>query len=270
MGDSTTANFAKLSREKLLKLFSNTDFVCGSIGGALGITISHPWSTYKNRMQSNPRYSVLRDIARRSPITLYSGFLPPLIGTVAEKAVLFGVYDILNKNTDLGDFTKGYFAGVATTVIVTPYELVMIHCQLRRISARRAIRQVLLHHGVSGFFRGYTSTLFREVPGYAIYFSAFAQSQKYLQNEDENASIIKTAVSGAVAGVSAWSVIYPADVIKTHMQNTNAGLLQSTRHITSAYGFLGFFNGIKPALFRAGLLHAGVFVGYKKSKDYFA
>lgn len=258
-----------------------SDFINGLVGGAVGITISYPWSTIKNRTQiASSRgdvYNFRSDMKRYGLPSLYNGFSSPFIGTLVEKSVLFAVFDHLSKKTNLNDFQKGIIAGAATTGVVTPYERIMIKCQTSQIQQRcgvthpkinptQVIRDIIETEGLKGFTRGYSATWLREVPGYAIYFYTYGKAKKYLPGEEQN--IIRIMTSGALAGISAWTFIYPSDPIKTVMQNENKKFTHAISYIYKNEGLLGFISGIKPALIRAGLLHSGVFLGYELCKRY--
>lgn len=78
-------------------------------------------------------------------------------------------------------------------------------------------------------------------------------------------------IFGGTAGLSAWLFIYPADLIKTNVQDkyNTKSIRTIIVDIYRADGLKGFYKGFKYAAMRAVPLHAGVFVGFEVSKKYF-
>jgi hypothetical protein len=84
------------------------------------------------------------------------------------------------------------------------------------------MRAVLENEGWSGLFtRGLGPTLAREIPSYAIYFVVY----RLLMSTDLAGGLGGAAplVCGAVSGCACWIPVYPIDVVKTLVQNTEGG-----------------------------------------------
>jgi hypothetical protein len=116
--------------------------------------------------------------------------------------------------------------------------------------------------GVRGLYRGWTATLFREVPGYAIYFPTY----KFLNNNTKYVTPIHTFIYGSLSGFTSWVFIYPSDPVKTLMQNNSMTMRESINYIMKTYGIMGFYRGFSLGLMRSLPLHGGVFLGYEYSK----
>jgi hypothetical protein len=215
------------------------EFISGCVGGALGTSVCYPLDTIKTCIQTN------------TPIKLrglYNGFTSPLIGVICEKSVLFAAYGHLQRRYEFTPFVNGIISGLLTTFIVTPFERVKVIAQTQNTTTIQALRGIPLNT----LYRGWSATLFREVPGYGVYFTVYEKMKKLEYN---------TMISGAVSGMSAWAVIYPSDPIKTTMQHSNIGARQAIQKI----GYKGMYKGFTPAIIRAGLFHSLVFVGYEYS-----
>ena len=255
-------------------------FIAGSFGGFCGILISHPPDTIRIRVQTEGRfkYNGFRD--------LYKGLGPPLFGVVLEKTIVFGSYNLANNllthnfnnqfknrfgnNAPLKHGLAGVFAGFACTSIVTPIERIKINLQNSNRKHNNAIdflKNSIQKNGLrKTLYRGWTSTLTREIPGYGIYFSTFEYLKKNLFNNNPNT--IQTFLSGGFCGGFAWFFIYPSDVIKSRMQtdnNTfqNGGLWNCIKQSVKNEGLKVFYKGFHLSLLRAVPLHAGVFTGYE-------
>lgn len=217
----------------------NKEFISGCAGGALGTIVCYPLDTVKTCLQTNT------SIKWRG---VYNGFTSPLIGVVCEKSVLFCTYGHLQRKYEFSPFVNGIISGLLTTFIVTPFERVKVVAQTNSITSMQALRSI----PVTSMFRGWSATLFREVPGYGIYFTTY----EYCKRQG-----YPTMICGAMSGMSAWAFIYPSDPIKTTMQHQNIGITQSIKTI----GFRGMYKGFTPAIVRAGIFHSLVFVGYERS-----
>ena len=229
----------------------NNNFYAGLFGGVFGVCISHPLDTLRIRLQ----------LGNKSIKGLYNGILPPLFGVGLEKLLVFGNYDKLKKmnyfsNSYINNFFCGMTTGLICTSIVTPIEKVKINLQNNR---NIKIFDLLYPKYL---YRGWTSTLIREVPGYGIYFSLY----EILKQNTTNFKWYYSLLYGGISGASAWAFIYPSDVIKTRMQKQNN---IETLHtcIIKLYkegkGINIFYKGFTMALLRAFILHSGVFTGYE-------
>jgi len=100
-------------------------------------------------------------------------------------------------------------------------------------------RDILRTEGIRGLFRGLTATLARECPGNACFFGGYEFTRVVLIGEHEKKADIgkkrifiekfifnlcfkigffKTWISGGMAGVCFWIVMFPIDVVKSRIQ----------------------------------------------------
>ena len=247
------------------------DFLYGMCGGFVGTIISHPFDTVKTRIQSKSAPDIKSAIMMRN---LYAGITPPLIGIMLEKSIVFGFYN-KSKEYGLNNFWSGIVGGFMCTLIVTPVDRVKIIFQNKESIAGFSIKSL---------YRGFIPTICRETPGFGIYFTTYNYlSEKY--NKDSS-NPMKTFTFGALSGLSAWTFIYPSDLVKTRMQSENN--IKSQNIILQNYirdiflennsgknnfqksfiGLKNFYKGFSLAIMRAMPLHGGVFLGYELSKKY--
>ena len=264
----------------------------GALSGMVGIIISHPIDTIKTHIQTNNTFKTFN----MSIPNLYKGLLAPLIGVGLEKAIVFGTYNFcINKfNTNNTHNThnsiiltdihnspsyvipiSGAIAGLSASIIVSPYERLKILKQNSTIINIKNINTKFL-------YTGFSATITREVPGFAIYFSVY-ENLKYHTFTKYNKKInyINSFMFGGIAGVSAWVFIYPQDRIKTILQSHNIiqnntiqnnttlnnTTLNNTKHnfitvmndIYSKGGIKYFYKGFSYAVVRAMFLHSGTF-----------
>lgn len=233
------------------------DFICGTVGGMFGTILSHPFDTARIMVQTKTPIQISN---------LYKGLLPPLFGIGLEKSLVFGTFYTLDKyklTRDWSIFTKGMIAGFMSTLVVSPVEHIKIQIQTNKYNSLNSYFRSgdLFRNGIGGFYRGWKATLFREVPGYGLYFLCYENVKK------ENDNLFRTFLNGSLSGMFAWAFIYPTDYVKTTVQNENTGYKNIIRKIWRENGIKGFYRGANLALLRCIPLHGGVFVGYEIMKE---
>lgn len=161
------------------------------------------------------------------------------------------------------------FSGFVTSFIVAPVERVKVMMQAQQNSLYanelECIQAVLENEGWAGLFsRGLGPTLAREVPSYAIYFVVYGV---LMQTPTAIAlGSVAPLVCGAISGCACWIPVYPIDVVKTLVQNTEGGdSVSSVDVAVKLYedeGLGGFYNGLTPKMLRASVNHAVTFWVY--------
>lgn len=228
------------------------EFLYGSIGGFIGTILSHPMDTVKTRIQSGYADTIISAIKSGK---LYSGLAPPLVGIMLEKSIVFGFYNRA-KEYGFNNFWSGIVGGFVSTITVTPIDRLKIHFQNNN-------KEKLNYRTL---YRGFAPTIFRETPGFGIYFTTYS----YLNHHND--SLIKSFIYGGMSGFSAWLFIYPADLIKTKYQSQSTSLSTIIQTIYQNNGknksIFNFYSGFSLAIMRAIPLHGGVFLGYEMSKKY--
>ena len=186
-------------------------------------------------------------------------------------------------------------SGIITSFVVVPVERIKIIMQAQESSdddhdskkdyyknELDCLRMVLYNEGWSGLCtRGLGTTIckflhviyklytnisnfisVREIPSYAIYFTLYGYAK--------NTKVAKTLgplapiVLGALSGCASWIPIYPIDVVKTLLQNTNnsqndMSVGQMIQQLYDNGGISVFFDGLQPKLLESAVKHAIVF-----------
>ena len=232
-------------------------YINGGISGMCGILLSHPIDTIKTHIQTGNKLNTFNP----SFTNFYKGISAPLLGVGIEKAIVFGTYNYMYSKTDNIPLS-GALSGLVASLVVTPYERIKILRQNSQVISFKDIN-------IRFLYKGFTPTFFREMPGFAIYFSTY----EYLKKKtftDYNKKIDYTSsfLYGGIAGVTSWIFIYPQDKIKTILQSgkekTNTINIKNIIHNIyntkgSRRGILHFYTGFGWAAARAVLLHSGTF-----------
>jgi solute carrier family 25 carnitine/acylcarnitine transporter 20/29 len=284
------------------KLLSFNDFVSGSVAGIVQVLLGQPLDIIKVRMQTqnvNSLVQCAKDIFHKEgPTAFYKGTLSPLVGISFCVAIQFGAnefaknyYSALNlKNTgssnlSVMDFVKcGMIAGFFTAFSISPVELIRIKMQVQGNQAVKqysstidCFKKIVKNHGLKGIYQGYVSTVFREVPAYAIYFGVYES----LMNKNtkaygrrENIPKLNIVMNGALAGVCLWLGTFPMDVIKSRIQADNIenrqykSYMSTINSIMKENGIGGFWKGLTPCLIRAPPINAATFLTFELVSGY--
>lgn len=241
--------------------------MCGCYGGIIGTILSHPFDTIRIKTQMNGVNigRNIMDIYKSYGICgFYRGITPPILSISLEKSIVFGVYNnIVNqkyfKNKYINDGFSGYISGIAASLFVAPMEAIKINQQYHpNYSTRMCIDTLIKSRSL---FKSLGPTLWREPPGFAIYFSVYNS----ISDLSPYKSLYHKFIYGSMAGCISWIFIYPADVIKTRVQlDHSMGLFDHIRH---AYHEKLLYKGFSLSIMRAIPLHGGAFFGYEYLKD---
>jgi len=281
------------------------DFIGGSLGATASVYVGQPLDTLKVKMQTFPKLYPNLGICFRQTLAkegvvrgLYAGTVPSLAANVAENSILFAAYGScqklvaratgVDKVEDLNVFANGFSGFLAafwSSLALCPTELVKCRLQAMResyiadgkepprIGPYALTRNILKEDGVPGLFRGLTATFTREMPGYFFFFFAYELTRHILtppgKTKDEIGAV-KTVIAGGVAGVTLWTIIFPADVVKSRLQVTGATtpMLTMMSEIYKKEGLLALYNGLGPSVMRTFPATGALFLTYEYSKKW--
>lgn len=278
--------------------------IAGGVGGVCAVLTGHPFDLVKVRCQNNQAKSTMdavskilaeaRSLKSGSMLTnsvkgFYKGVIPPLLGVTPIFAVSFWGYDVGKKLVSYRNTADqalsmnqlalaGFISAIPTTVVTAPTERVKVVLQTSKDATFiSAAKQIVKTGGVTSLFKGSLATLARDGPGSALYFASYEISKKILnkQNpvEGDQVSITNVCLSGGIAGMSMWLVVFPIDTIKTKLQATSGGnhsMVSITKEIYKTRGGIkGFFPGLGPALMRSFPANAATFLGVEMTHSLF-
>lgn len=102
---------------------------------------------------------------------------------------------------------------------------------------------------VRGLYRGWNTTIMREIPFTVIQFPLYERLKKMWSGYDNaEVSLLKGAICGSIAGGVAAAATTPLDVIKTRimLHKERIGIATLVRQILAEEGPRVFLNGIGP------------------------
>lgn len=264
----------------------------GSIAGACGVGVGYPLDSLKTRAQTFSSLSgrqlgmigMIKLILRNEGIL---GFYAGVGGTMFGQALIAAAAFSTNSYA-MVYLTKGNpasatllqlalaasFGGFVTSFLTNPLERIKIIMQSSSAGSHASflscLRDVLRKDGARGLlFRGMEATMWREIPGYALYFWVYALLKRSALGKVLGSSSAVALVCGALAGMISWLPVYPFDNLKTNMQATSGGapsesMSQVARSMVKKHGWGCFYEGIHPKLARAAVVHATTFFVYEQ------
>jgi len=170
---------------------------------------------------------------------------------------------------------SGFVSGVVFSVLSSPVDRIKILMQMSFNDANSGIihkntiqcaKYVLKHQGISSLYHGYITNLYKEAGGGFFWFSAYfvAKSlwQKYI-SKDNQVGYVGMLFAGACAGLTAWFIIYPLDVLKSRMfAETNPqnpkykGFIHCLTLSIREEGYAWCYKGLSATLSRAVVVGA--------------
>ncbi|KAM5462905.1 mitochondrial FAD carrier protein flx1 [Microsporum audouinii] len=190
-------------------------------------------------------------------------------------------------SASLVETIAGFTAGVCSTLVVHPLDIVKTRLQVDRFSSSRIgsslriIRDISLNEGgIQAFYRGLTPNLVGNSVSWGLYFLWYGKIKELLsvaRGAGDGAGRLSSLdyfLASGTSGVLTTILTNPIWVIKTRMLSTGAhvpgaypSMISGLRQIYRTEGFSGFYQGLVPAMF--GVSHGALqFMAYEELKRY--
>lgn len=251
--------------------------------------IEYPFDTVKVRQQVDPTLGPLRalsDTWREGGLRrVYKGLLAPMIGAMAENAIVFGIYSKSKRWLAGSESTPaqsplwhtaaaGFVAGVGVAFWLTPVEFVKVRLQSPETShlyrnSVDCLLQSIRGGGLLSLFRGHSFTVMRESVGGAVYFGAYEEICKLVTPPGKKKADLPLPVlmgAGALAGIGYWTMTFPFDTVKSQVQSSRGlqrGFFRALSDAYRAIGFRGLYRGYSVTVLRAVPANAVIFSTYE-------
>ncbi|XP_021367536.1 S-adenosylmethionine mitochondrial carrier protein-like [Mizuhopecten yessoensis] len=262
---------------------TETNFKAALLAGAsAGVSVDlslFPLDTVKTRLQSPQGFWKAGGFRG-----IYSGLLPVVIGSAPTAALFFCTYELtktviqnsLGENWATASHMMGASLGeVSACFLRVPVEVVKQRAQANsNLTSRSILVSVLKQEGFLGLYRGYFSTVIREMPFSFIQFPIWEHlKMRWSSYQGKPVDPWQSAMCGAVSGCIGAGVTTPLDVAKTRIMLAKTGTPLATGNIHFALktiyaerGPKGLFAGLLPRVMWISIGGA-VFLGvYDKVK----
>eukprot|EP00088_Acartia_fossae_P046933 TRINITY_DN5081_c0_g1_i1.p1 TRINITY_DN5081_c0_g1~~TRINITY_DN5081_c0_g1_i1.p1 ORF type:complete len:269 (-),score=15.44 TRINITY_DN5081_c0_g1_i1:396-1202(-) len=248
----------------------------GCAGTAVDVSL-FPLDTIKTRLQSSQGFWKAGGFSR-----IYAGIGPAAAGSAPVAALFFCTYDSVKKVAKANGVGDGanlhMFAAslgeITACLIRVPVEIVK---QRRQASVGNSsleiVKSVLRSEGPLGLYRGYLTTVLREIPFSLIQFPLweYLKTQVRIKNNGSDPSPGESAVCGALAGGFSAAVTTPLDVAKTrimlapsHTPQASYGIFKTLKVVGGESGVKGLFAGVLPRTMWISIGGAVFFGVYEK------
>lgn len=270
-------------------------------GAASGLSVDllfFPIDTIKTRLQSAEGFWRSGGFAG-----VYRGMGSVAVGSAPGASIFFVTYEmsksmlarVIDPDNSMDakisspavHMAAGTIGEIAACMVRVPTEVIKSRQQTSaygRISSFHAFRHVVAQEGVRGLYRGYGSTIFREVgcterahrpltfqiPFTCIQFPLYEFLKQHMAGYKHEPTWWQAASSGSIAGAVAAAVTTPLDVIKTRIMlskvtpgtphGPSARILPMLSHVIQEGGIRALFAGVAPRTLWIGVGGA-VFLG---------
>ncbi|EAL73305.1 mitochondrial substrate carrier family protein [Dictyostelium discoideum AX4] len=254
------------------------NLVSGGIAGVSEILVMYPLDVVKTRQQlqvgkGQSMMSSLVTMVRHDGLKMYRGIVPPILVEAPKRAIKFASNKFYEKQilsycgntkpTQMQAIGSGVLAGITEAFIVVPFELVKIRLQAKEnagkyTSTMDCVNKTFRAEGLSGFFKGLESTIWRHACWNGGYFGLIHTIKSALPKPTtEQGVLVNNFIAGGLAGTFGTMLNTPADVVKSRIQNqVGAGkynwCIPSILTVAREEGFSALYKGFLPKVLRLG------------------
>ena len=269
-------------KDNLVQTQRPLEFYKAMLAGAsagLAVDISlFPLDTVKTRLQSAQGFWKAGGFRG-----IYSGLSTAAAGAAPTSALFFLTYEF-TKNK-LGSkvpssmepvvhMSAACFGEVVACVVRVPTEVIKQRAQSNRLSSLIVLKQTLKQDGFPGLYRGYISTVLREIPFSLLQFPCWEfLKSKWSSHQGSPVQPWQSSICGALAGGVSAGLTTPLDVAKTRIMLAESGSALAEGHMVYALKFVwaekgirGLFAGVAPRVLWisvGGAIFLGFYDGVK-------
>lgn len=190
-----------------------------------------------------------------------------MIASAPLASLFFITYDSMKKftkdlNSPVSHMVSASCGEIMACFVRVPAEVIKQRTQVSNSLSLATFKTLMANKSgegvVRGLYRGWNSTIMREIPFTVIQFPLY----EYFKKQFSHDSLVSGAMCGSLAGGIAAALTTPLDVIKTRimLNSEKVGFVQTVRSIVTQEGYGVFLHGIGP---RTAWISAGgaVFLG---------
>uniref|UniRef100_A0A914YL24 S-adenosylmethionine mitochondrial carrier protein n=1 Tax=Panagrolaimus superbus TaxID=310955 RepID=A0A914YL24_9BILA len=231
-------------------------------GAAAGLSVDlslYPIDTIKTRLQSSQGF-----IKSGGFKNVYRGMGSVAVGSAPGAALFFTTYyagkQVLKTESAWGDAFRASFAEMIACLIRVPTEIIKQRAQAStsQKSLSMIARNIYKTNGFLGFYRGYSTTIMREIPFSFIEFPIweFLKRKLAVYLGRDKCQPFESAVCGSIAGSFAAAVTTPLDVVKTRVM-----LYEGVKHASAISMFTKIYQNEGIAIFFSGIVPRTLWMG---------
>ncbi|XP_076468737.1 mitochondrial S-adenosylmethionine carrier protein-like isoform X2 [Babylonia areolata] len=218
-----------------------------------------PLDTIKTRLQSQQGFQAAGGFRG-----IYAGLMSVTLGSAPIGAVFFCSYEVtkygFSKVTNdrwipAGHMLAASVGEVTGCLLRVPVEVIKQRAQTSpHLSSLAIFKSTVASEGFKGLYRGYLSTVTREIPFSLIQFPLWELFKKMWSEKTKRPiEAWQSSLCGALAGGISAAVTTPLDVAKTRImlaekdsRTARGNVWHVMGHVYSQQGLPGIFSGIAP------------------------
>ncbi|KAG0251659.1 hypothetical protein DFQ27_008600 [Actinomortierella ambigua] len=199
--------------------------MAGGLAGTAVDTALFPLDTLKTRLQSKAGFAASGGFRG-----VYSGLTSAVVGSAPGASMFFVTYETLKatlktmmpepQQEPIVHMMSASGGEIAACFVRVPTEVIKQRMQTKQFTTTSAaVRAVVANEGLRGFYRGYFSTVAREIPFTCIQFPLYEYMKKSWAHKTNRRVVDawEAAICGSIAGGFAAGLTTPLDVIKTRL-----------------------------------------------------
>jgi len=233
-------------------------------GGVAGVSVDvslFPIDTIKTRCQAAEGFFKAGGFTG-----IYRGLGAAAIGSAPGAALFFSTYETVKPiarstfGEDRPVVVQGFAASTGecmACLVRVPTEVVKQRMQTGQYtSLSGGAKKLMSTEGIRGFYKGYLTTVTREVPFALIQFPLWERMKKEIATwQGRETSPWQGALCGSISGAFAAAVTTPLDVAKTRIMlgQSDAGFAGTIANVYKNEGMRACFSGVEPRTFWIGL-----------------
>lgn len=201
------------------------DFLPGFISGLARVIISYPFDYIKLHYQTNKKL----DLKKITVKNLYRGATLPFFTVPIDRAITFYLYE---------KFKKMEYSNIVSSLLVNLFSNIYnVPIQIYNIN------QILKNKiPTNNLYRGLPIEYLKNILGGTIFLWSYDKTKDFSITKS---NILNGLISGSLASIVNWSIIYPIDTIKTLVQTKiDETYIKIIRKRIAEEGFLSFYRGI--------------------------
>ncbi|XP_022199622.1 S-adenosylmethionine mitochondrial carrier protein [Nilaparvata lugens] len=257
----------------------STSLLAGAAAGLVVDVTLFPLDTVKTRLQS--QFGFWKSGGFKG---IYKGLGPVVVGSAPSAGAFFVSYNLIKDTlypvipqvlAPASHVVCASISEVVACTIKVPMEIVKQRRQAIEDAGHpiKILRKAIKREGLRGLYRGFGSTVVRDVPFSAIQFPVWEALKTQLRiSKGSEISSAEVALCGALAGGIAGAATTPLDVAKTRIMLADSYSKKESLTITGVIkelyktsGFRGLFAGFTPRTVLI-FLGGGIFFGvYEKT-----
>nr|CDP93622.1 Bm3015, isoform b [Brugia malayi] len=236
---------------------------CGATAGLVVDLTLYPLDTIKTRLQSSEGFAAAGGLRN-----IYRGMGSVVIGSAPSAALFFSTYNTLKRLAVAVNASAASFSEVIACIVRVPTELVKQRAQAKHVHHLGTIcRMIYNRSGFIGFYQGFFSTVFREIPFSLIEFPLWEFLKQEVARMDlfvtfasptyfvpwirrRQCTPLESAACGSVSGSIAAAMTTPFDVVKTRIMlsenSSRPGIATTLAKIWTTSGYRGLYAGVLP------------------------